>query len=78
MKLFNIIEIYKIKYLLQILLKIHFHYFTMASKETTPKCVQHSYSISDKLETVKRLKELSGSLSAALRELEIDRKHLRE
>ena len=50
----------------------------MASKETAPKRVQCSYSISDKLEDVKRLKELSGNLSTASRELGIDRKPLRE
>ena len=50
----------------------------MAFKETTPKHVQCFYSISDKLEAVKRLKELSGNLSAASRELRIDRKHLQE
>ena len=50
----------------------------MAFKETTPKRVQRSYTISDKLDAVKKLKELSGNLSAASRELGIDRKPLRE
>ena len=50
----------------------------MTFKETSPKYVQCFYIISDELEAVKRLKELSGNLFAASRELGIDRKHLRE
>ncbi|VDO06817.1 unnamed protein product [Rodentolepis nana] len=50
----------------------------MESKETTPKRVQRSYTIDEKLSAIKRVKEHSGNLSVASRELGIDRKRLRE
>ena len=44
----------------------------MVSKQTTQKRVQRFYSISDKLEAVQRLKELSENSSAASRDLETE------
>ena len=44
----------------------------------TKNIKQRAYSIAEKLNAVKRVKELSGNLSAASRELGIDRKRLRE
>ncbi|CAI9716924.1 Hypothetical predicted protein [Octopus vulgaris] len=41
------------------------------SKENISKRVQRSYTISEKLNAVKRVKEHSGNLSAATRDLEI-------
>ena len=50
----------------------------MESKQNIQKCPQKSYTVTEKLEVVKCVKELNGNLSAASRELSIDRKCLQQ